>query len=741
MQIMQIPSRSFSPLPRIAAATLAAVVWFLPSAMAQNGSAPAKPPAAPLRPVTDDYFGIEIKDPYRYLENLDDPEVKTWLKTQSDYTRAVLTNLPGRTALRARIKELDESAPAKVRNVQRTPNGRYFYLKTLSKDNTAKLYMREGLAAEEKLLVDPDKLAPAGGPPYAINYFSASDDGRYAAYGASPGGSENAVIHILDIATGKDTGEAIDRAQFGITNWRSDNKSFFYNRLQKLGNGAPPTDRYLKSATYLHVVGENPDKDAAIFGFELSPAVKSDAADLPFVAFIPNTTFAIGVLAHGVQNEVTIYVAPVDSLGKSGTPWRLICDVEAAVTNLTARGDELYLLTHKGASRFKVIHTKLSEPNVARADVVVSEGEPVLTNLGAAADALYVQELDGGIGRLLRIPYGSTTPGKSEQLPLPFEGSINIESVDPRIPGIVFTTESWVKGPRIYTYDPKTSSMADTKLRPAGPFDNPPDLTSIEVKAPSYDGTLVPLSIVFKAGIQLDGSHPAILRGYGAYGITEDPFFDAKLLAWMERGGVYAIGHLRGGGEYGEDWHKAGYKLTKPNTWRDMIACGKYLVDQKYTSSARLAAFGGSAGGITVGRTITAQPEAFGAAIIGVGELDTLRSEAFANGIPNIPEFGSVKTREGFEDLLAMSAYAHVRDGVPYPAVMLTTGLNDPRVASWMPAKMTARLQAATTSEKPVLLRVDYEAGHGIGSTKTQQQELLADEMSFLLWQFGVSGF
>lgn len=738
---MQFLPRSTFSLPCVTVAALAAAVWLLPSAIAQNGSAPAKPPTAPLRPVTDNYFGMEIKDPYRYMENLDDPEVKTWFKAENDYTRALLANLPGRTALLARIKELDESAPAKVRNVQLTPNGRYFYLKTLSKDNTAKLYMRDTLAAEEKLLVDPDKLAAAGGPPYAINYFSPSDDGRYAAYGVSPGGSEDAAIHILDTATGKDTGESIDRAQFGITNWRSDNKSFFYNRLQKMDKGAPPTDRYLKSATYLHIVGENPEKDAAIFGFELSSAVKSDAADLPFAFAVPNTTFAIGLLAHGVQNEATIYVAPVDSLGKPGTPWRLICDVDAAVTNLTFHGDDLYLLTHKGASRFKVVHTKLSDPNVARADVVIPEGEAVLTNFGAAADALYVQELDGGIGRLLRVPYSSTTRGKIEQVPLPFEGSINIEAVDPRVPGIVFTTESWVKGPRIYAYDPKTSSVADTKLRPAGPFDNPPDLTSVEVKVPSYDGTMVPLSIVFKRGLPLDGSHPAILRGYGAYGITQDPFFDAKLLSWMERGGVYAVGHLRGGGEYGEDWHKAGFKLTKPNTWRDMIACGKYLVEQKYTSTARLAAFGGSAGGITVGRTITAQPDAFGAAIIGVGELDTLRSEAFANGIPNIPEFGSVKTREGFEDLLAMSAYAHVRDGVSYPTVMLTTGLNDPRVASWMPAKMTARLQAATTSGKPILLRVDYEAGHGIGSTKKQQQELLADELSFLLWQFGVAGF
>jgi prolyl oligopeptidase len=301
--------------------------------------------------------------------------------------------------------------------------------------------------------------------------------------------------------------------------------------------------------------------------------------------------------------------------------------------------------------------------------------------------------------------------------------------------------DSWTKAQTIYTYDSGSGQMTDTKLQPVGPFDSPTDLESVEVKAKSYDGTMVPLSIVYKKGTKLDGSNPTILDGYGAYGITTDPYFDPVFLAWYERGGILAFAHVRGGGEYGEEWHLAGKKLTKPNTWKDAIACAQYLIDQKYTSPAKLAIRGGSAGGVLVGRSITERPDLFAAAFDQVPMSDVVREEFSPNGPPNIPEFGTVKEPDGFKALYEMSPYAHIKDGTAYPAVMVTTGWNDPRVASWEPGKMAARLQAATSSGKPVLLRVDYDAGHGIGSTKTQRDETFGDMFSFGLWQFGVEGF
>jgi prolyl oligopeptidase len=282
--------------------------------------------------------------------------------------------------------------------------------------------------------------------------------------------------------------------------------------------------------------------------------------------------------------------------------------------------------------------------------------------------------------------------------------------------------------------------LEDTHIVPPSPVDFS-DIVSEEVKAKSADGTMVPLSIVHRRDIKMDGSSPAWLEGYGAYGITYDPSFRPTWLAFLEHGGLFAVAHVRGGGEYGEDWHNGGRKLTKQHTIDDFVACAQYLIENKYTSAVKLAGEGTSAGGVTIGGAVTQRPDLFAAALIRVGDSDSLRSELMASGPANIPEFGTVKEPDGFKGLYAMDAYQHVKPETAYPAVLLTTGANDPRVAPWQAAKMTARLQASTNSNKPVLLRVDYDAGHGLGSTKSQRDVELADEVSFLLWQFGMPDF
>jgi len=715
-------------------ASLATPDVFRP-AVAQDPAAVTRPAIARVRPVVDNYFGTKVTDPYRYMERLDSPEVAKWMNAQNEYTRHVLARIPGRDELLTRIEQLDQSVPARIAGVVRLATGRYFYLKLLSTESVLKLYMREGTSGQEKLLVDPQ---PAGGngPPNAINYFSPSSDGRYVAYGISPGGSEKAVLHIMDTSTARESGETIDRASLGdIIGWLPDAHSFIYNRLQKLRPHAPEEEIESKSRAYLHVIGTSPEHDRAVFGYGTSSLVKLEPADISFVATFPDVPFAFGTVMHGSKNEVTIYVSPLDSVGKQNTPWRKVCDVDDAVTAMTVRGDDLWLLTHKDASRFKVIHTHVSNPDLGHADVVVPASEAVITNLAAAQDALYVQLRDGALDRLLRI--GFDAGAKPEPVTLPFDGSIGLYPSDVRAPGVVFELVGWTRARRFYEYDPKTKTVIDTKLRSSAPFDTPADMESEEVKVQAQDGTLVPLSIVHKKGLKLDGSNPVLLHGYGAYGSTLDPFFDPVNLAWLERGGVLAYAHVRGGGEYGDDWYKAGQKLTKPNTWRDFIACAQYLIEKKYTSPTHLAGEGESAGGILIGRAITERPDLFAAALIEVGFTDALRGELEQAGPGDIPEWGTVKDPDGFKGLYEMSAYAHVKDGTRYPAVMLIAGRNDPRVAPWESAKMTARLQAATASGKPVLLRLDYEAGHGIGSTKTQVEQELADEWSFLFWQFG----
>ena len=696
-------------------------------------------PVAPVRPVVDDYFGTEITDPYRYMEDLEDPEVQAWMKAQADYTEHILGLIPGRDEIYNRMLELDASVPAKVAGVQRLANGKVFYRKRMPGEEVSKLYMREGFDGEEVLLIDPEELEKETGVPHALSYFTPSQDGRYVACGISPGGSENASLYVMDTETGEEIGEPITRAQFGAVAWLPDGKSFTYNRLQETTPDMPPNARYLNSRVYWHKLGTDAGEDMLVFGSGVVSSVEVEEIAFPFITTSPASPFALAVIVKGVEDEIRMYAAPISDLGKPGIQWVEICNAEDEVTDFAVSADAVYLLTHKDAPRYKVVMTSVDRPDLAGAKTVVPESEAVVQGLSVAKDALYVHMMDGGIGKYLRIPHNETTKGTF--IPLPFEGTIFPAGNDPRIPGIVFEATSWNDYGGIYLYDPETGETIDTDLQPEGPYDSPDFVVAKEVHVESHDGTMVPLSIVHHKDIDLDGNNPTLLMGYGAYGISMDPFYGHTLLAWYERGGILAIAHVRGGGEYGVEWHKAGQKATKPNTWKDFIACAEYLIAEGYTSPSKLAGTGGSAGGILIGRAMTERPDLFAVAIPQVGDLNMMRAENQPSGPANVPEFGTSRIEEDFKALYEMDSYHHVVDGTVYPAVMLTHGMNDPRVAPWQSAKMTARLQAATGSGKPVLLRLEYEAGHGIGSTKTQQIRERADWFAFAMWQFGVPEF
>jgi prolyl oligopeptidase len=705
--------------------------------VAANPAVQAKPPVALVKNVSETYFGVTVADPYRYMEDMKNPEVADWMKAQADYTRETLAKIPQRDAVLKEVTTFGDAAAARVSSVQ-IVGEKVYYLKRRADENIPKLYTRDGIAGKERLLVDPDQMKAPEGKHFAIDYFAASPDNKYLAYGISVGGSEESVLHVIDLATGKETGDVIDRANFGSPSWLPDGR-LLYNRLRKRGPDSPVTDKYVNSRAYVHALGTNPDADAPLLGAGLAPGVVIDPAEIPVAVSPIGSKYVIGLVINGVQNEFKVYVAPLAALDGDKTPWMKVADNADDVTGFDVAGDKLYLLTHKDASRFKVLVTSLSKPDLATAQIVVPPSEAVVTGIAVANDALYVRRMNGGVSDLLRVTYapGATpTPVK-----LPYAGDVSGLTADPRRPGVVFDFGGWVRFGGYYAYEPGSSKVVDTGLQPQGKYDNPPNLVSTEVKFKAKDGTLVPLSIVHKKGIKLDGNNPTILYGYGAYGISQTPFYRPTFLPWFDRGGVLAVAHVRGGGEYGEDWHKAGYKATKPNTWNDAIACAEWLVAHKYASPGKLAIMGGSAGGIFVGRSITERPDLFGAAIDEVPASDALRFEFSASGVPNIPEFGTIKKEDEFKALLAMGPYQNVKENVAYPAVLLTTGINDPRVDAWEAAKMTARLQAATTSAKPILLRIDYDAGHGFGSTKKSQYEERADTFAFLFWQLGVKGF
>ncbi len=692
------------------------------------------PPPTPIRVVTEDYFGTKIDDPYRYLEDLKDPIVVAWFKAQNDYTRKLLGRIPGREKLYNRILELD-TASVRV-NALQIAGGKYFYRKQPTDANSLRLYVREGLTGTERVLLDPDKLT-TNGVHYNIDWYVPSLDGKLVAVGIAPGGSENAVLHVFDSMTGKELPDQIERTQFGAVTWRDDGRSFYYHRLRRLDPGEPVPNRYLKSAIHLHVLGTDPEKDPKIAGFGLSKDVAISETDVPILQHFPNSPWTLLFIAHGVQNEYTVYYTLSKDVSPAGTRWKKLLDIDEEVTSFEVHADDFYFLTHKGASRFKMMRVPLPASGLSKAELLIPASKMVLREVYVAKDAAYVNVLDGGIARLWRIPYG----GKAEQVKLPIEGAIEEMFADPRLEGVVLRISGWTTSPRYYVYSPRSNTTKDTGLIPPSAVDFAA-ITSEEVKAKAADGTEIPLSIIYSRGIKLDGSHPTMLMGYGSYGISLDPVFRPTGLAWLERGGVIAFAHVRGGGEYGEDWHLGGKKSTKMNTITDFIACAEYLVARKFTSAPYLAGEGTSAGGITIGGAITERPDLFAAALDNVGMSDDLRAELQVNGPLNVVEFGTVKNEKDFRDLLKISAYHRVKDQTKYPAVLLTTGVNDPRVDPWQMAKMTARLQAATSSGRPVLLRVDYDGGHGfMGTTKKQHAELLADQMSFLLWQFGVPEF
>ena len=701
-----------------------------------ENAAGQKPPFARVENVVDEYFGVKVNDPYRYMENLEDPYVKEWIKEQGHYSANILTNLPARQELLDRLVELDTGRPFSTYRYIRLKNGMLFFMKRNAGENLSKLYIREA-SGEERLLVDPEAVPVEEGEHYALWACSPSSNGEFLVYGLAKSGSEETVLHILNIKKENHLPETIDRIEtaYNVPRWLPDGSGFFYSRRQLLPEDAPETEIYKNTRIYFHCLNTPVEQDQLIAGTGYSDRMDFSDVDFPSMYLTGSSDHAVVKIKHGDSNELTLYTAPIKTLLKQNIPWKKICDVEDEVTDFAVHENDIFLKSAKGAPRFKVLQTSLINPEILEAKTVIPEGEPVIDYVAASSTALYTGLVDGGFERILRLDYGNSNP---QFLELPDQASGYVTSSSSGLEEILIRTSSWTKGSVVYSYHPDENVFRETDLLPKGKFDDLDGFESVEVKVKSHDGVMVPLSIIYKTGIELNGKNPALINGYGSYGMIDYVYFSPFNIAWLERGGILADAHIRGGGEYGKAWHMAGQKVTKPNTWKDFIACAEYLIDNGYTSHDLIAGQGGSAGGITIGRAITERPDLFKAAIINVGDMDAVRMETTTNGVPNIQEFGTVKIEEEFKALLAMSSYHHVRDGVSYPAVLLTVGMNDPRVDPWNSAKMAARLQAATASDNPVLLRVEYSAGHGIGSTRKQYLEELADEWAFLFWQFGI---
>lgn len=732
--VAQEPREAAEPpaAPSAPAATQATPADAAPAAPA----APRVPTPAAVRPVRETHHGVEIVDPYRWLEDGATPEATAFYREQDAHARAAFDRIPGRAGLLARIREL--SAQSVTVSSVSMESGRVFYLKLSAGRGVPVLCVREGFGGTEKVLVDPS-VHDRGERRASIDWYRASPDGRFVAVGISVAGTEDSTLRVVEAPSGRDTGIAIDRARFNTAlAWHGDSRAFYYARIPEgQGEGAR---RNAGIRMYRHVVGRPADRDEIIFASGVAGAREVPEFVYPSLVVPEDSTHAYAIARNGVAREIAVYETPMKDLAAGLPRWTRVVAFEHGVTDAIAWKDDLYLLTHRDAPRRKVLHLKAGKGDATRARTLVPQGDAVILAMALASDALYLRTTVGGLERLERLNFGLGASKTPEFIKTSFDVSFAQLIAHPRRPGVVVRSQGFLEPPAVVAVEAKTGNLKNTGLQPA-PAADFSAFDEVRLYAPSHDGTKIPVTLLYKKSTMLTADHPTLLVGYGAYGISLSPSFDATRLAWLERGGILAIAHVRGGGEYGEEWHRAGFRATKRNTILDFIACAEFLVKYGFTSPHRLAAQGTSAGGIPSGGALVRRPDLFAAVVPRVAVLDMLRFEFSQNGPANIPEFGSIATAAGFEALREMSAYHQVKDGIDYPAVLLTTGMNDPRVDPWHAGKMAARLQAATAGKRPVLLRVEWQGGHGRGATRAQREEELADTWSFLLWQFGHPDF
>ena len=690
-----------------------------------NPVAPGDAPSGLVaQPVEETYFGTKVTDRFRFMEAMD-PTTIAWMKAQGTYTRSVFDSIAPRAEYLRTLSAFGASFGF-VRSVQVTRN-HIFYLERKPGSDVYDLVVRASGGQTHTLVDTKALITAAGGVPQAIDYFTASRDGKRVAVGISGGGSEASSLTVLDTATGATVAGPIDRAQWASPSWTDDGAALFLGRLQETRPGAAPTDKYLNSSSSYWDLNSPP---VLVAGAATGLGPIKDPVVFARTRVVPSASRAILFGFNGVQNEIEAWIAPLGDARSQRAKWRQIAKRDDAVTAVVANAKTVYLLTHHDAPTFKVMALPLDGTLPRAQTLVPARPDRVIESIHAAADGLYVAGRRGLSGELLYV----RADGTVTQVKLPFRGIISDVATDAALPGAVVALEGWVNPPAYFRFDSTKGTFTDLGLI-SGPTLDPKKYFVTELSATASDGTAIPMSVIAPPGPV--SPRPTLLDAYGAYGISNLPTFVPRIPTFADAGGVYAECHVRGGGELGEAWRLGGKDANKPNTWRDFIACAEALIAKGYTTREMLTIQGTSAGGITVGRAATERPDLFAGAIARVGDVDALRSEVMPSGPANIPEFGTFKDEQGFKNLLAMDAYQHVRDDVHYPAFLLTTGLNDPRVEPWEPAKMAARL-LESAYHAPVLLRVEDAAGHGMGTTKSIRDAEDADIAAFVFWRAGV---
>jgi prolyl oligopeptidase len=711
-----------------ARAALVALLLASTAAQARDPGAPA----TPTKPVTDTYFGVQVTDPYRWLENTADPAVHAWSVAQDARTRAILDHTPLRATIHARLtKFLSATSPA-YRDL--TPAGGQVFATIVQPPRQQPFIGIMGPDADPahiRAVVDPNALDPSGAT--EIDWWVPSPDGTKIAVSLSRNGSEDGTLHVYDARTGREIGRPIPGVQYptggGSLAWRADGRGFYYTRYP--GAERPEADRHFFQQVYAHQLGADASADRLVLGAGL-PKLAEIALDSR-----QNPNYVLASVENGDGGQFAHFIIFPDGHVRQVTRFE-----DRIVGAVIGPDDRLYLTSRRGAPHGKLLVLPVADADLSHAKTLVPEGPDVIRTGGefegapvtVTPHALYIRELAGGPSRLAAY----TLDGKAlPDVPLPPVAAVGEVAAMPD-QTLLYQIQTYLRPPYFDRFDPRTRRASPTALAETSPvhFD---DATVTREFATSKDGTRIPVNIIALRGTRLDGANPTLLYGYGGYGISEEPaFLGATTRLWLDGKGVYADVNLRGGGEYGAAWHDQGALTQKQNVFDDFTAAAQSLIAAKYTTPAHLAFMGGSNGGLLMGAMITQHPGLARAVVSMVGIYDMLRLEQDPNGLFNTTEYGSVKNQDQFRALYAYSPYQHVVDGTKYPAIFMATGEHDGRVNPAHSRKMIAALQAATGSGAPVLLSINSHAGHGIGSALSVRVDQETDVLTFLFGALGM---
>ncbi|HET9376516.1 MAG TPA: prolyl oligopeptidase family serine peptidase [Chthoniobacterales bacterium] len=677
-------------------------------------------PDAPKGNQVDDYHGTKIADPYRWLENSDSPETVDWIKKENAISLPYLEKLPSRPDFQERITKL-------LKFERYSPpyweGGRYIYEKNDGLQNQDVIYTVKELTDAPQVVLDPNKLATDG--TISVSVTALSSDGRFFAYGLESSGSDWNEIHVRDLQTDQELPDLVRWVKFSGISWTKDNRGFFYTRYPAPTSASgQKLDSLRDPKIYYHQLGDSQDKDRLIYGRPDHPEWLLHASTSK------NGRYLIITASENTVPRNAVYVVNLvdPSHPQLDSPLRpVFAQLDAQYEGFSVVGDRLFLRTDRNAPRYKVIAVDLSHLDQPVADDVIAESKDLLEQAEVVGGKLVLSYLVDAKNQL-KI---ASLDGKPEaEVPLPTLGSVAALSGDQDRAELFYSFDSFVFPATIYRYD-VSNGKNEVFRKPSVPISSD-DYETEQIFYHSKDGTRVPMFIVHRKGIKLDGTNPGLLTGYGGFNISIKPTFSYSYFTWVEKGGVFAAPNLRGGGEYGQDWHQAGTKERKQNVFDDFIAAAETLIAKKYTSSKHLGILGGSNGGLLIGACLTQRPDLFGATVPAVGVLDMLRYQDFTIGSAWISDYGSSDSPEDFKYLIKYSPLHNIHSGTCYPPTLVTTADHDDRVVPGHSFKFAATLQAAQSCENPILIRVDTKAGHGGGKPIAKIIEERADQLAFL---------